>query len=206
MIANPKIYTAIKPLISYLTLFNPLSNEFKTYLEEHCQQVNVRKNKYILSPIDNNNSIFFIVKGVARAFVKEDKKDISTRFSFENEFIEAIRNPNEVDIHSIEYLQAIEDCELIRIPYQNNDFIYSHFPESGIIARKLLTLFYHASSERSILSRIPSALGRYNRLLSSSIDISRIPQRYLASYLGIRLETLSRIRNKAIDNRILQMA
>ncbi|GAA3956419.1 Crp/Fnr family transcriptional regulator [Pedobacter ginsengiterrae] len=188
----------IQPLINFLGQFHTLSNEFINYHIEKCEIIHVKKNKFILSPIDNNNLIYFVLKGVVRGFVREGQKDITTWFSFENELISAIRQPNGSSNHSKEYLQAVEDCRLICIPYENIDVLAQHYPEANPISRKLLEQQLHAASERSILARIPSAIDRYLKLEDSSMDTNRIPLRHLSSYLGIRLETLSRIRNKSL--------
>jgi len=195
----------LQPLFDFMERFHPLSESFKMQYKKECNLLNVKKNKFILSPIDTNDAAYFLLKGVVRAFVKEDKKDISTRFCFENEFIEAIKHPGNTSDYSIEYLQALEDCRLIRIPYKLIDFLNLEYPESQLITRKLLESNYHAASERSILARIPTAMGRYLKFESDHSEMNRIPQRYLASYLVMRLETLSRMRNKAVDNRLQKM-
>lgn len=188
----------MQPLFNYLGQLHPLSEAFIEYYLNTCKIINIKKNKFILSPIDNNNSTYFLIKGVVRGFVKEEQKDISTWFGFEHEMISAIRQPNGPSKHSKEYIQAIEDCVLICIPYENIDLLANLYPESNSISRKLLELQYHAASERSILARIPAALDRYLKLENSSVNTNRIPLRYLASYLGIRLETLSRIRHRSL--------
>ncbi|WP_431295076.1 hypothetical protein [Pedobacter sp. P26] len=76
--------------------------------------------------------------------------------------------------------------------------MYTKYPEANLIGRKLFALHYYAASERAILARIPKAIGRYRKIQESGLDIKRIPQRYLASYLGVRVETISRIRNKVV--------
>lgn len=196
----------MQPLFTYIEQFHPLSESLILHYQQNCELLKIRKNKFILSPLDTNNAAFFLIKGVMRAFVREGKKDISTRFGFENEYIEAIRQQGNQSAYSIEYLQAIEDCQLIRIPYKFIDFLHQNCPESQIINRKLLETNYHAAAERSILARIATALGRYMRFQDNHSNMNRIPQRYLASYLVMRLETLSRMRSKVSDKRLLKMA
>lgn len=188
----------IQPLFNFLEQFHPLSDGFINYHLKTCRCIHIKKNKFILSPIDNNNSGYFLVKGLVRGFIKEGQKDISTWFGMDNELITAIRNPNQHSKPSYEYVQALEDSKLISIPYQNIDFL-SHFPETNLINRKMLELQYHAAAERAILARIPSAMGRYLRFEGTYLNSNRIPLRYLATYLGMRLETLSRIRTKSLQ-------
>jgi len=197
---------SMKPFFNYLEKFHPLSGEFMMHCEINSQFITVKKHKHILSPIDSNNAMYFLIKGVVRGFIKDRKKDISTWFGFENQIIEAIRHPDQQSNHSVEYLQALEDCHLIRIPYTTTDFLYSNYPESHVIARKILEIQCYHAAERSIMARIPNALGRYLKLENTAFDIDRIPQRYLASYLGMRLETLSRIRNRTVVQDLKMLA
>ncbi|WP_316832696.1 Crp/Fnr family transcriptional regulator [Pedobacter aquatilis] len=198
--------TYLQPLFKYLEQFHPLSVAFVQYYQRECSLVSVKKNKFILSPFDTNDSVFFLLKGVVRGFIKEEHKDISTWFGFEHEFVEALKHPQQLSNYSLEYIQAIEDCELIRIPYKLIHLLNNVYPEANLISRKLLAIQYYAASERSTLARIPTALGRYSRFTKSEADISRIPQRYLASYLGMRLETLSRIKNRLSTKPMLKIA
>jgi len=206
MINVPESQLYLQPLVKYLEQFHPVSKELITHYEKNCRLVTVKKNKFILSPFDNNNAMFFLLKGVVRGFIKEDKKDISTWFGFENQFLEAVRNPAQQSNYSVEYIQAIEDCTLIEIPQKLTSSLYTACPEANIISRKLLSMHYYAATERSTLARIPTALSRYLKLEKTGMDISRIPQRYLASYLGIRFETLSRLRNRHLEKESLKTA
>jgi hypothetical protein len=195
MMPNPSSF--VSPLIQYMAQYHQVSTNLMAEYEKHCTLVSVKKNKHILSPIDSNAALYFVKSGIVRGFIKDGTKDITTWFCFGANVVGAIRHPDGQSNHSLEYLQALEDCELIRVPYTLIEYAYANFEEANIIGRKLLALHYYAASERSILARIPNALLRYRRLKESKkIDLNKIPLRYLASYLGMRLETLSRIRSK----------
>lgn len=197
----PTIISPLQPLILFFKQYGNISDGFIKKLEQECSFVTVRKNKHILSPIDSNAALYFVTSGIVRGFIKDEGKDITTWFSFGNEIIGAIRHPHENPGHSVEYLHALEECELIRIPYTLIDFLYTTFPETNLIGRKLLALQYHEASERSILARIPTAGGRFERLQKNmNHNLNSIPLRYLASFLGMRVETLSRIRTKSHMN------
>ncbi|MGM9476928.1 Crp/Fnr family transcriptional regulator [Pedobacter sp. GSP4] len=196
---HPKSSSFVAPLIRFFEQYHTVSDQLIAEYEKHCTLIRVKKNKHIVSPIDSNAALYFVNSGIVRGFIKDGTKDITTWFSFGNNIVGAIRHPDHRAFHSVEYLQALEDCELIRIPYTLIDFVYANYEEANIIGRKLLALHYYAASERSILARIPNALRRYRRLEESKkIDLNKIPLRYLASYLGMRLETLSRIRSKEL--------
>ncbi|WP_293310950.1 Crp/Fnr family transcriptional regulator [Pedobacter sp. UBA5917] len=203
MMLNPNNKSFVRPLIQYMEQYHKISSALVAQYEIQCTPVTVKKNKHIVSPIDQNAALYFVVSGIVRGFIKDSDKDITTWFCFGNNIVGAIRHPDQRSNHSVEYLQALEDCELIRIPYTLIEYAYANYEEANIVGRKLLALHYYAASERSILARIPNALRRYQKMAESKkIDLNKIPLRYLASYLGMRLETLSRLRSKELHKAI----
>lgn len=198
MLESRKVFL-VNAVLNYFSSLSPITSGFIQEIEKNVQPLLIKKNKYILSPIDNNDYVFFVVTGLVRGFVKEDGKEITTWISLGSEFIGAIQHPDESIQPSIEYLQALENSELVAISHVLIDKLYASHQETNVIGRKILALQYHAASERSILARIPSAEKRYEKFLEmNSFDISKVPLRCIASYLGMRLETLSRIRTKLV--------
>ena len=66
----------------------------------------------------------------------------------------------------------------------------------NIVGRKLLEQYYSEAEERAYISRIPNAGKRYRHFLDTKASLAnRIPLKYIASYLGMTIETLSRIRS-----------
>ena len=198
MLESRKVFL-INTVLNYFSSLSPITPGFIQEIEKNVHPLLIKKNKYILSPIDNNDYVFFVVTGLVRGFIKEDGKEITTWISLGNEFIGAIQHPDADIEPSIEYLQALDNSELVAISHVLIDKLYASYQETNIIGRKILALQYHAASERSILARIPSAEKRYEKFLElNSFDVSKVPLRCIASYLGMRLETLSRIRTKLV--------
>ena len=198
MLESRKVFL-VNAVLNYFSSLSPITPGFIQEIEKNLQPILVKKNKYILSPIDNNDDVFFVVSGLVRGFIKDDGKEITTWISLGNEFIGAIQHPDENIQPSIEYLQALENSELVPMPRTFINKLYSSHQETNVIGRKILALQYHAASERSILARIPSAERRYEKFLElNSFDVSKVPLRCIASYLGMRLETLSRIRSRLV--------
>ncbi|KIA95761.1 hypothetical protein OC25_04175 [Pedobacter kyungheensis] len=188
------------PLIQFLNVLQPLSAELIDEARKETFKIFVRKNNILPSfaELVKDGCLFFVAKGLVRAFVVDDGKDITTWLTDENDFIGNIRNPGTFKPTFEEQYQALEDSELLVLPYRVIDDMYTLFPEANVLARKLLAIQYHMSQERSILSRIPSAEARYKQFKIGHPTIkSRVPLKFLASYLGMRIETLSRIRKKA---------
>ena len=191
-----KIYNNISPLIDVFKKFHPLNDEIERRINQHTFPISYKKNKYLLSPVDRNKFLFLIVKGVVRGFIKDGSTEITTWISKENEVVGTIRNLwGEGD--SEEYLQALEDVDLIAIPHVLSDYLFENFTEANIVGRKMMELYYRSAEERAYLCRISSAEKRYKRFQASFPDlINRVSLKHIASFLAIRLETLSRIRAK----------
>jgi len=194
----------IESVLTYFRNLTPLSEGFVSEIEKGALFLEVKKNKYILSPLEYNSNVFFIAKGLARGFVKFQDKELTTWISLGSEFIGAIQNPyDNLTSPSIEYIQALEDAQLVAIPQTLIYHLYEVYPETNVIGRKILNMQHHQASERAILARLPTAENRYERFMETHAHVfAKVPLRCIASYLGMRLETLSRIRNRADKIRV----
>ncbi|KQS34465.1 Crp/Fnr family transcriptional regulator [Pedobacter sp. Leaf194] len=191
-----KKYNGSSPLISVFKQFHNLNNEIEVYLNQNTFPVNFKKNKFIITPVEHNESLFLIVKGIVRGFIQDSKTEITTWIAGEGEIVGTIHYVRAKQDFQ-EYLQALEDVELICLPRAVSDYLYEHYPEANIVGRKMMEQYYRAAEESAYLCRISSAEKRYRRFLSSFPDlINRVSLKYVASFLAIRLETLSRIRAK----------
>lgn len=191
-------YDESDALIAFLNELQPLRKEIIDRGKKETFKITVLKNEVL--PNLNHNSgdcLFFIIKGLLRAFILDEGKEITAWFIDEHHLIGQIKNPGTLVPTYQEQYQALEDAELLILPYHFIEDLYEKFPETNILARKLLAIHYHMSQERSILSRIPSAEMRYKQFKMGYPTIkSRVPLKFLASYLGMRIETLSRLRKK----------
>lgn len=193
-----EIKSGSEALLKFLNGLQPLSKAVIDFAISKTFKISIRKNILIDSvQKDYKECVFFVTKGLVRGFIVDEGKEITTWLAHENSLIGTIRNPGNVISVYFEHLQSVEDSELIVLPYSFIDQLYIQFPETNILGRKLLAIHFNMSQERSILSRIPSAEARYKQFKENHPKIKfRVPLKYLATYLGMRIETLSRIRNK----------
>jgi CRP-like cAMP-binding protein len=142
--------------------------------------------------------IYFIKEGCVRMWFNNDGKDITFQFFFENQPVASIESflGKKPSLFSME---AIEKTTLIKLKKDDFDILLTHYP-------LLREVFFEITRQRMenyamlFLSRIKdNPQKRYKELLENSPHIiQRVPQHYIASYLGITPISLSRIRNKKL--------
>ena len=142
------------------------------------------------------NKLFFIRKGCLRLFFCHEGKDITFQFFFEGDVVASFdslykRKPSLFSLESIEPAEvlAVKRAEFYHLVGQSPSLRQKY--EEKLIDR------FHAY-QQLFLSRIKNTpQQRYEELLKEYPDIiRRVPQHYIASYLGITPVSLSRIRNR----------
>ena len=183
-------------VINTLNYFYPLSEGIKDYLRKHSYPCSFRKGKLLLKAGEICEHVYFIKKGAVRGFIKEGTKDITTWITAENEIVSSISSLDSKE-PALENMQAIENCDLLAITYTDFQDLYNKFPEFNIVARKILQKYYQDAERRAFIARVANAEKKYRLFLTRYGHLAnRIPLKYIASFLGITLETLSRVRKR----------
>jgi CRP-like cAMP-binding protein len=183
------------PLATFVKHIHPVNQAVIDYINEHSWAQQADRGSFLLKAGEVSRHLYFIRKGVVRAFIKDGPKEITTWISVENELVASIRGFT-MQEPSVENIQAIEDCELIVIHFDTLQYLYHNHVEMNIVGRKLLERYYGDAEERAFISRIPNAGKRYQHFLNTQGHLAnRIPLKYIASYLGMTIETMSRIRS-----------
>ncbi len=186
----------VHALINALSHFHPISPEIEEFFCKHLTPVQLSKKKLLLKAGMVCQHLYFIKKGAVRGFLKNGQKEITTWITVDGEIVTSIAGLN-VQLPSKEYIQAVEGTELLMMKFEDLDRLYNTFPEFNIVGRKLLQKYYHDAENRALVVRIPKAEQRYLHFIETQPHLAnRIPLTYIASYLGLRLETLSKVRRK----------
>lgn len=185
-------------LLSQLNGIYPLTKNLKEYLINILKFKEVPKKGYLLKAGHTCHNICFIQKGLLRCFYVKDNQEVCSWFMKEGDVITSVESFF-YQKESYESIQAIEDCEVFCIEHSQLEYIYHHFPEFNFISRVLLQKYYTLSEQRLYSLRMQRSQERYEYLLQHYPElILRVPAKYLASYLGISEETLSRIRSRKL--------
>jgi CRP-like cAMP-binding protein len=186
----------MEKLLLYLNSIHSLSAELIEHLQGILKVKELPKKGYLLKEGFVCRNISFIEKGILRCFYGKDDKEISSWFMKEGDVIISVESFFHQSV-SYENIQALEECTLYYINYNELQYIYRHFPEFNFVGRVLTERYYNLSEQRLFSLRMQRAQERYQFLLEHFPEIiKRVPSKYIASYLSITEETLSRIRSR----------
>ena len=188
-------------------IINRISETYSK-LSFECQQKLSNNSKFLVLPKGEilvregqySDKTFFIFNGCARAYYLKDGKDISDWFAFDNDFISSI-NSFFLNIPSPHFIELLEDSVILEISKIDAEKLSDEHTDFERLSKIVVTKTMLRQQERISSMQFHSAEQKYDNILSIRPDITqRIPLTHIASYIGITLETLSRIRN--FKNRI----
>jgi CRP-like cAMP-binding protein len=188
------------PFTQFVKNIYPVSTAAQDFLNQKVYPSQPGKGELVVTAGTMCNNVYLIRKGILRSFVKEGAKEITTWISSEQELATCITSFG-LQQPARENIQALEDCELSVLSMDDLQYLYEHFPESNIVGRKILEKYYRDAEERAFIARLMEATSKYKHFIATKSDLlNRVPLKFIASYLGMTLETLSRIRSKLSRN------
>lgn len=182
-------------LRDHIQTISPLSDEEFDYILSHFVLKKVRKHAYLIQEGDNVKYEYFVLKGCLKAFVTEPKtdKDFIFQFAVEDWWItdrEAFFTRSKATIS----IDCLEDCEVLGITLENREKLASEMHKYEHFLAVKSNWGYISLLKRLQLMIMGSTKVRYETfILQYPHLINRIPKSYIASYLGVSRETLSRL-------------
>ena len=194
------LITKSKLMTSYLDKINDfildLDLETLTVLNNISVEKKLKKGAFLLRQDEICKKSYVIKSGIARKFYLNDGKEITTELYFEDDIAVSfgsycLQSP------SIEFIQALTDTTVLQTDYVAFQNAKQQFPK--LVKLYLMMTEYYAMwlEIRLFQFHTMDATNRYHTLVKDYPQIAQnVPLTFIASYLGISLETLSRIRAK----------
>lgn len=160
----------------------------------------IKKNEFLIKEGTVCNFIGIVNSGSMRGFVQNDHQEFNNEFFFEKDFVSAYnsfltRKPNYCNI------QALIDTEIYLLSYNQLEDLLNENAEWGKLGKYVSDIFYIKKCERETSLLKNSAAERLDLLLDNFPGIEqKVSQYHIASYLGIKPETLSRIKSAKYRN------
>jgi CRP-like cAMP-binding protein len=186
--------TNLKKFISkYVNLsdveLEEISNKFKSKV--------VKKNNYLLKEGNTCKDLVFVQKGCLRLYYLKDDIEVSVWFAFQQS--------SAIEIYSFisgnpsnYFLQAVEDTEVLYLPKTELNKLYQYQPKMQEMMRNFWEDVILNLISRFTALQKDSAEKRYLDLLNKPDYLETLPQKYLASFIGVTPTSLSRIRKQII--------
>jgi CRP-like cAMP-binding protein len=182
---------SIKQIIS-------ISGDEEQLIKQLFAEKQIKKGEHFLSEGQVCRSLAIISAGLVRYYINDDGNDGTYYFGREGDFVCDYESflPQEPSNKNI---QALEDTSLYIVSHDGLQQIYNELKEGERLGRLGIEhIFVNVLQQLSSFYR-DSPEVRYQRFLNTYADISqRVPQYYIASYVGIKPQSLSRIRKRAI--------
>ena len=184
-----------------------MTAELKTYINSYAtfsdadlddivgrfKEKKIVKNDFLLKEGAICQDLVFVQEGCLRLYYLDEDVEISVWFAFPNS--------SAIDIYSFisdkpsnYYLQAIEDSRILYLPKSELTELYSRFPTMQEMMRKFWEDAVLNLIDRFTALQRDSAEKRYLDLMAKPPYLQKIPQKYLASFIGVTPTSLSRIR------------
>lgn len=187
-------------MTSYLDKINNFIDQLDldtvTTLKNISASKSFKKGDFILRQGEVCKKSFLLEKGIARKYYLHDGKEITTELFFENDLAVSFQSYC-LQKPSGEFIQALTDSTVYQTDFLAFQSAKQKFPK--LVELDLMMTEYYAMwlEERLFQFHTLNATNRYRKLIDEHPHIiQNIPLTYIASYLGISLETLSRVRAK----------
>ena len=173
-----------------------LPESSKTLFVEHFVEKKVRKGDLILKAEYTEKHIYFIKKGIVRAYSPMPNQDITFYFGEEGDVIISM-NSYVTKNKGYENIEALENCTLYELSSDILDQLYQQDIHIANWGRKFAERELLKTEQRFIDRLIGTSTERYLKFMKNHPTLlQRVALGYIASYLGITQVSLSRIRSE----------
>jgi CRP-like cAMP-binding protein len=186
----------MNPLIKKFKEYGHISKNVEKELELNIKTQLRGKGDFFVKKGQVTSSLFVIEKGLVRSYFEKNGSEVNSWFGFENIILGSIF-PLFYNTPSKENIQFLEPSIIHYISSRTLEELYKKYNDFNTIGRKMAEEYCVILDERISSLQTETAEERYNSLLKTEPSaIQRISLGHIASYLGIKQETLSRIRKK----------
>jgi CRP-like cAMP-binding protein len=185
--------------INHFSKISPLSAEEVKGIEEGMSIKAFKKGTVLLKEGQVSVDTYFILEGCIREYVMVDGEEKTTNFFTEDQWVISLNNFGPKSPAS-NNLVCVEDTTVSVGNEKQAQEMFKQFPRFETISRAVMETFFTEQKKllTSFLTNSPEQ--RYLTLLESRPSLfQRIPQYQIASYIGVKPESLSRIRKRVLE-------
>lgn len=183
-------------LINYFQRIMPLTREEVEGIVETMTIKQYKKGTVLLKEGQVSTEVYFVLEGCVRQFYLVDGEEKTNNFFTEEQWVISMQSFGNQK-PSQHYLDCCLDCSLVVGNREKEENLYKRFPKLETVSRKVMEKVFAEQQEIMSTYTTDTAEQRYLKLLKSRPDLfQKIPQYQIASYIGVKPESLSRIRKR----------
>lgn len=194
---NSMLNQATQQLRQHISHFALLTDNEWEALIPHLAMTTLKKQQCLAQQGVVASQIGFVIEGLFRQFYTKDGQERTTYFFLEDQLVGAYMScitnrPSPVTI------QALSDTTCLTFPYAVLQMLFERYPGWQLFGRRLAEYILVSLEERMASLLLLSPEERYLELLEGDQKnlLQRVPQHYIANYVGITPVSLSRIRHR----------
>jgi len=187
-----------KTLLNAIANVVPLSERDKQVIQKLFERKEIAKDDYFVKEGQVCKHAAFILKGLMRFYINLNGEEKTYAFREEKKFVSNYQSfiPQ---IPSQQNIQALEDCEILTINYENLQKFYANVSHGERFGRLMVENIFIEILKELNSFYTDTAEQRYERFMISYPGLQqRIPQYHIASYVGVKPQSLSRIRKRML--------
>lgn len=160
------------------------------------KEKSIKKGDFFLEDGQVCKYVGFIVKGIMRYYINHDGEEKTYSFAQENDFV--CNNESFIpQTPSTKKIQALEDCEILQISYDDLQLFYKSVRQGERFGRLVIEQVFIQTLQDLSSFYTDTPENRYEKFIKKHPDLQqRISQYHIASYVGVKPQSLSRIRKR----------
>lgn len=182
---------------NYISRFVSLTPEELSVVENCMQLREFPRKTMLLNAGDVCNFEAYVLKGCIREYFIDHKgQELTLEFAVEDWWVSDITS-FENQTPSIMYIETLEDCELLVLSRAAKDELLARVPKLERMFRLMIQRHLSVLQKRLFRTVSYTAMDKFEQFLRRYPSLpQRVPQHYIASYLGITPEFLSKLRKR----------
>ena len=193
---NSVFILTMQQIQEYFQRMVTLSEDDWSMFSSKLERKSIHRKTLLLKTGQTENYLSFVEKGIVRFYIPREENDLTFGFVFENSFFSAYdsfltRTPATYQI------ETLTETVLWRLTYPDLQEIYQKTKVGNTIGRYAAEELFLKKSKRELSLLNDSAEQRYLQLFTERPNLlQQVPLKYIASYIGITPQALSRIRRR----------
>jgi CRP/FNR family transcriptional regulator, anaerobic regulatory protein len=184
-------------LISKIQLVDKFSDEDIDLFAGFLTEDSIAKNEHFLNFGEISRHVAFIGTGLAMHYRLHDGLEIPVDFTPEGEWLAYLTSFSQ-GIPSDMGIKALEDMRILRLSAANMQLLFQAQPKFIALKSFYTEVSFMSNAQHSADLAMLNGKQRYSKFLKEKPELAnRIPQYYIAAYLGIKPQSLSRIRKES---------